>query len=292
MNCAVVFPGQGSQTVGMGQELGSLVYEQLTFADNLLGSKLATLVAEGPQERLNLTINAQPAMFVLNYAYWQQLVAAKVKPLFLAGHSLGELSAYLAAGVFDFAAGLNIVQKRAQLMQKAGEKNPGVMLAVLGLTDAEVKEIANNYGWEIANYNCPGQVVLSLKKAEQEKAAATFSQAGARRVVPLAVSGAFHSSMMKEAAEEFINFLQTVNFHKPHTPVISNVTAKPVTSGEEAKKLLSQQITASVRWTETILYFKSQGVDCIIEAGPGRVLSGLIKRIDNMLTLKHASEFI
>lgn len=292
MPIAVVFPGQGSQKVGMEQELGSLATKLLAQADEVLNCNLSQLVINGPAEALNLTLNAQPALFVLNYAYWQALQAKKVTPAFLAGHSLGELSAYAAAEVYDFLTGLKIVQKRAQLMQAAAEKVPGVMLAVLGLDDKQVQAVSAKFGYEVANYNCPGQVVVSLKKDEQEKASEAFKAAGARKVVPLAVSGAFHCSLMKGAAAEFSAFLETVAFNNPKIPVISNVTARPVNSSLEVKNNLAKQITASVRWTETINYLKSKGVNCIIEGGPSKVLSGLIKRMGSEITVKHGSELL
>lgn len=291
MTVAVVFPGQGSQAVGMGQELGSLVLDQLSKADKILNRSLSKLVINGPLADLSLTVNAQPAIFVLNYAYWLNLSAKGVQPVFFAGHSLGELSAYLSSGVFDFATGLKIVQKRAELMHEAALKYPGVMLAVLGLSDEEVKKICANFNYEVANFNCPGQVVIALKKSEAEKAVSLFKEAGARKVVQLAVSGAFHSSFMQEAAVAFKSFLENITFQEPKTPVISNVTAKPVLYGKEAKDCLAKQITASVLWTDTVAYLKAKGVNCIIEAGPGKVLSGLIKRIDSQINVKHASEW-
>lgn len=291
MSVAVVFPGQGSQTVGMGQELGSLALEQLSIADKILNRSLTKLVESGPLADLNLTINAQPAIFTLNYAYWLSFTAKGVQPAFLAGHSLGEISAYLASGVFDFATGLKVVQKRAELMQEAACKYPGVMLAVLGLSDAEVKKVCTNFGYEVANFNCPGQVVVALKKSEAEKAVSLFKEAGARKVVQLAVSGAFHSSLMQEAGIAFKSFLENITFQELKIPVISNVTARPVISSKEAKDCLAKQITASVLWTDSVAYLKANGVDCIIEVGPGKVLSGLIKRIDSQINVKHASDW-
>jgi [acyl-carrier-protein] S-malonyltransferase len=291
MAVAVVFPGQGSQSVGMEQELGSLALEQLSITDKVLNRSLTKLVKNGPVEDLNLTVNAQPAIFALNYAYWLSLAAKGVQPSFLAGHSLGELSAYLASGVFNFPTGLKVVQKRAELMHEAALKYPGVMLAVLGLSDAEVKKVCAQFGYEVANFNCPGQVVVALKKSDYNKAVSHFKEAGARKVVQLAVSGAFHSTLMQEAAAAFKGFLESVAFQKPKIPVVSNVTAKAVTSAKEAKDCLAKQITASVLWTDSVTYLKANGVNCIIEAGPGKVLSGLVKRIDSQIKVKHASEW-
>lgn len=282
MTQAAVFPGQGSQFIGMGLDLAESypnIIDMFAVAEEISGQPLMEIVSKGPKELLDQTIVCQPAIFTVNYIYWSILKSAGLRFDYVAGHSLGELSACLAAGVFSFEDGLRIVKKRAELMSQAAIETPGGMMAVLGLDDAEVAQIAESLGLQPANYNSPGQVVIAGPAARLNTAPDAFKNAGARKVVRLAVSGAFHSRAMSEAAKSFEEWLQAVDFKEPRIPVIGNAAAKPYLSAEEIKYGLAAQIVSPVRWRECVEYLSQSGASTFIEVGPGRVISGLIKRI-------------
>ena len=287
---AFVFPGQGSQEIGMGKSLAEaypVAAETFKQADEILGFKLSKLAWEGPKEELDDTANTQPALFVHSIAAWQVFkeIFPTIKAEFTAGHSMGELSALAAANSFSFEEGLNLVKKRGELMKQAGEISPGKMAAFLGL-DIETTEkilqetVQDGETLQVANDNCPGQIVVSGSIEAIERVIPSAKEAGAKRAVPLAVSIAAHSELMRHAQHEFTNAIQETQIKEPTTPVIGNVSAKPLTSVEEIKKDLQAQLTSRVRWTETIQYLLEEGVDTFVELGTGNVLCGLIRRIE------------
>lgn len=289
MNIAFIFPGQGSQYIGMGKELVEnfpLAAEIMEKANEILELDLAGLCFNGPAEELNLTENTQPAIYTISYMVTRLLNEEGIYPLLAAGHSLGEYSALAAAGVFSFEEGLRLVRQRGILMNRAVPDNQGSMAAIIGLEDKIVQEICQEVNGicEIANYNSPGQIVISGEREAVEAACQLAEDKGARRTVVLKVSGPFHSSLMKRAAEDFANIIGEIEFKKPAFPVVSNVTADFVEEPEEIKGLLIKQISNSVRWVESIKLIQAQGVNTFIEAGPGKVLRGLLRRIDSSLT--------
>ena len=289
MNIAFIFPGQGSQYIGMGKELVEnfpLAAEIMEKANEILELDLAGLCFNGPAEELNLTENTQPAIYTISYMVTRLLNEEGIYPLLAAGHSLGEYSALAAAGVFSFEEGLRLVRQRGILMNRAVPDNQGSMAAIIGLEDKIVQEICQEVNGicEIANYNSPGQIVISGEREAVEAACQLAEDKGARRTVGLKVSGPFHSSLMKRAAEDFANIIGEIEFKKPAFPVVSNVTANFVEEPEEIKGLLIKQISSSVRWVESIKLIQAQGVNTFIEAGPGKVLRGLLRRIDSSLT--------
>lgn len=289
MNIAFIFPGQGSQYIGMGKELVEnfpLAAEIMEKANEILELDLAGLCFNGPAEELNLTENTQPAIYTISYMVTRLLNEEGIYPLLAAGHSLGEYSALAAAGVFSFEEGLRLVRQRGILMNRAVPDNQGSMAAIIGLEDKIVQEICQEVNGicEIANYNSPGQIVISGEREAVEAACQLAEDKGARRTVGLKVSGPFHSSLMKRAAEDFANIIGEIEFKKPAFPVVSNVTADFVEEPEEIKGLLIKQISSSVRWVESIKLIQAQGVNTFIEAGPGKVLRGLMRRIDSSLT--------
>jgi [acyl-carrier-protein] S-malonyltransferase len=281
---AFVFPGQGSQFVGMGKD----VYENFAAArvvfdaaDNALGFKLSQLCFEGPEEDLRLTVNVQPAIVTFSLALLAVIQAGKnsPKPVFTAGHSLGEYSALAAAGVLSATDAIRLSRQRGALMYQAGIKKPGAMAAVIGLADEVVGQLAAESGVYVANYNCPGQIVISGEAKRIEKAVGLATVHGALKVVPLQVSGAFHTPLMQPAAEGLAQTIAKFTFYTPSSPVIGNVSAMPLISIGGIKDELVQQLTHSVQWQKSIEYLLSQGVETFVEIGPGKVLAGLIKRI-------------
>lgn len=288
MATALLFPGQGSQFVGMGKDLAQafpearLVFEE---ADDLLRISLSRLMWEGPAEELVLTRNAQPALLVHSIAVLRVLGEGTPGLVGMAaGHSLGEFTAYTAAGTLSFVAALKAVRARGELMYAAGVEHPGTMAAVLGLDDSTVADICRQVQ-EMgkvcvpANYNAPGQVVVSGEVAGVEEAMTLARQAGATRVLRLSVSGAFHSPLMAPAREGLRVALENLDFSDPSYPVYSNVTAAPVREGERARALLVEQLTSPVRWAESLRNMVQQGAERFIELGAGSVLSGLAKRV-------------
>lgn len=295
MSRAVIFPGQGSQAVGMEAELleaGSTTRDLWDRIDTVLERPLTKLIAGGPKEALDDTENAQPALFAIDLMYWRAVEERGWSADYFAGHSLGELAACAAAGVFSFEDGLKIVSRRAAFMAEAAVRRPGGMLAVLGLEPEPVGRVCRETGVELANLNSPGQIVVAGDFSGLDAAESVFQEMGAKRVVRLAVSGPFHSSVMAEAAESFSNFLGPLDFNDPEVPIVSNVTARPVATGDEVKANLVRQIESPVRWVESVVSLIDLGVTEFVEAGPGRVLSGLVKRISRAAALRHAGEVV
>ncbi len=287
---ALVFPGQGSQVVGMGRDIAQAypaARETFAEADEVLGFSLSQLCFEGPNEILQDTYNTQPAIFTTSIAILRALQSAgfAVQPVFLAGHSLGEYSALVASGALSFTDGLRLVRERGRLMKLAGERDPGGMAAVLKLDDQAVEEICQQASAEtgrivqIANYNAPGQVVISGHNEALERAIQLAEAAGARRVIRLAVSIASHSPLMASITDEFRQAVWDTPLQRSQITVVGNVTARPLTSVEEIREEMVRQLTSSVRWVESILYMAAHGVGHCIEIGPKDVLTGLISRI-------------
>lgn len=291
-SAALVFPGQGSQEVGMGADLvAAFPPAQATFAlaDDLLGFSLSDLCFHGPAEVLNDTLHTQPALFVMGIALLHVLEEAlgdSFQPACAAGHSLGELTALAAAGAMTFEDGLRLVRERGRLMREASQRAPGAMAAVLGLEADVLVAICDEASAQtgrplvIANDNCPGQIVISGDKPTLELAAPLIERAGAKRVVPLAVSVASHSPLMQSITAEFAQALAATPLLAPRLPVIGNVDAAPLESAEAIRAELGAQLVSTVRWTESVEAMRACGMETFIELGPKDVLSGLIKRID------------
>ena len=295
---AFLYPGQGSQAVGMGLDLienHSFAKETYAQADEILGFSLSKLSFEGPEDQLTLTENAQPAILTYSYIATRLLKKAGITPDFTAGHSLGEFSALLAADMIGFDDALKLVRKRGELMAKADPEGKGGMAAVLGLSDADVEKIcakASETAYvEPVNYNTPGQVVISGLKKGIDVAEPLLEEAGAMRVVRLNVSGAFHSRLMESAAKDFADYLESVTFNKPSCPVISNVTARPEDE-KNVREMLVAQMKSPVQWVKSIQYIKSQGVVEGVEAGYGRVIAGLVRKIDREIKVKNWSKVL
>lgn len=272
-----VFPGQGSQTIGMGEALFPQFPDYVQKANSILGYDIVELCLQDPRSLLGKTNYTQPALYIVNALTWLEK-SAQEKPNYLAGHSLGEYNALFAAGVFDFETGLKLVQKRGELMSQA---MGGGMAAVLGLSSDDIEKVLQDSALtaiSIANYNSFNQTVITGSQQAITDAQPVFENAGATMYIPLNVSGAFHSPFMKPAAESFRTFLQSFTYNPPTIPVIANIDAKPYQSMQIADSL-TKQITHSVLWRQTVEYLLSQGETVFEELGPGRVLSGLIKRI-------------
>lgn len=280
-----LFPGQGSQFVGMGLSLYNQydsVKSVYKTADDVLGYGLSKICFEGPEDVLTKTLNAQPAIYTTSYAAFVALREKfpTVQPDIVAGHSLGEFSALAVAGFFSFEDGLRLVQVRAQAMEKAAAKNPGAMAAILGLDSNLCTEVAQESGAEVANYNSPSQTVLTGKSDAIAKSCIIAEQKGAKRAIPLKVSGAFHSSLMQEAQAELMQDLSKVQVQKLSCAFIPNVSGKPTSNPDEILTLLGRQLVSSVRWTDTMKEFSNQNLTHLLEVGPGKVLKGLAKSCD------------
>jgi [acyl-carrier-protein] S-malonyltransferase len=288
MKVAYVFPGQGSQWAGMGRDLydgfdsARAVFEQV---DEALGFSLSRLCFEGPEDELLQTINTQPAIVTVSLACLKAIDGVNAdnvlpSPVFVAGHSLGEYTALAAAGVLDLATTVYLARERGRLMHEAGLKKPGGMVAVIGLDEASLAGVCKETGTRIANINCPGQLVISGAKENIAKAADLAGERGAYRTIPLAVSGAFHTPLMQSAVDGMAEIIATLSFHDPVIPIVANTTAQPLTTAEMVKAELLNQLCNGIEWQRSIEFMVGEGVSTFVEIGPGKVLSGLIKRID------------
>ena len=287
MSIVTMFPGQGSQSVGMlaeAAEHSPIVQQRFAEASEVLSFDLWQLVQEGPADVLGQTENTQPALLTASVALWEALQAMRAQPVevqAMAGHSLGEYSALVCAGAISFADGVHLVRKRGELMQQAVPSGQGGMAAILGLDDAQVQECCAAVAGVVAaaNYNAPGQVVIAGEKAAVADAIQACKDAGAKRALALDVSGPFHSPLMEPAAEEFSAVLSAIPVRMPTTPVVQNVHARVAVDEQEIRANLVAQLSAPVRWTESIEQLLSDGAEQFIESGPGNVLCGLVKRI-------------
>ena len=288
MRVAYVFPGQGSQWVGMGRDLydnfdsAKAIFEE---ADETLGVPLSRLCFEGPEEELRQTINAQPAILAVSFAclkLFQEVSGSNrlPPPTFVAGHSLGEYTALAATGMLDFATVVYLARERGRLMHEAGLRKSGGMVAIIGLDEALLAEVCDETDTCIANVNCPGQLVISGAVENLPKAVELAKAKGASRTVPLPVSGAFHSPLMQLAVDGMAEIIATLPFHESLVPIIANTTAQPLTIAEQVKAELLRQLCNGVQWQRSIEYMVNNGVSTFIEIGPGKVLTGLIKRIN------------
>ncbi len=282
---AFIFPGQGSQYVGMAQELCNVypeAEELLNKADDILGYKLSDIILNGPEDQLKLTTNTQPALLTVSTICYQLLRKEGIIPDYAAGHSLGEYSALVAAGSLTFEDALRLVSNRGKLMEEATPAGQGSMAAILGLNTEQIEQICSSIDGivEAVNYNCPGQVVIAGEKEKVEEASKLASEAGAKRVVALNVSGPFHSSLMKPAAEKFSNELDKVTFNNPSFPIIANVNAQLIFSSEVIKESLKKQMYNPVLWEMSMRKLIELNVETFVEVGPSKVLSSLMKKID------------
>ncbi len=284
---AFLFPGQGSQSVGMGKDLAdnfSVARETFEEADRALGFSISKLCFEGPEEELRKTVNTQPAILTVSVAALRVLQQAGISFDITAGHSLGEYSALVAAGVLEFADAVRLVNKRGQFMQEAVPLGEGAMAAVMGMEREKVVEICAEVEKEAGavqavNFNCPGQIVIAGKTAAVEKAAAALKAAGAKRAILLPVSAPFHSTLLQPAAEKLASELDQVSFHEPKSPVVANVTGKISTNSAEIKQLLVTQAANPVLWEDCVATVAAYGATVSVEIGPGKVLTGFTKKI-------------
>lgn len=290
---AFVFPGQGSQKVGMGHD----VYEQheqgrevFMQADRALGEPLSELIFTGPESELKLTYHTQPALLTTSIALLTVFREQGIKPDFVAGHSLGEYSALVAAGVMSFADAVRTVKARGEFMEAAVPSGEGAMAAVLGAEQEVLQQCCEEITAagevvQLANLNCPGQIVISGTAAGVQQVVERGKAIGARRVIPLEVSGPFHSSLMKPAAEQLAAVLAEVEMNEPQIPVVANVTARQVTDATHIRQLLAEQVYSPVQWTDSIEWMIGEGVNTFFEIGSGQVLTGLIKKIDRTVNV-------
>lgn len=289
---AWVFPGQGSQEVGMGRDIFDRYSEArdlLCRADEVLDMPLTRLCFEGPEEQLRRTEYQQPAVVAVSLAY---LAAARGKheavatlPACVAGHSLGEYSALMAAGVLNFDDGIRLVRERGRLMQLAGDRNPGTLAAVMGLDESALEEVCQEAGAEICNLNTANQIVIGGEHSAVSRAMDLARARGARKIVPLNVSAAFHSSLMQLAAAGMREAVQALHFQDPVVPIVANCSGEPVRTAEEVQSELIRQVSTAVQWRRSVATMVQAGVSTFVEIGPGKVLSGLIRQIDRSVRL-------
>jgi [acyl-carrier-protein] S-malonyltransferase len=292
MKKAFVFPGQGSQFPGMAKDLyasSTLAKQRLEAANDMLGFRITDIMFDGSEEDLKQTRVTQPAIF-LHSVVTAEVMGPDFRPDMVAGHSLGEFSALVAAGALRFEDGLKLVAARAMAMQRACEINPSTMAAILGLEDEVVEQACREIDGVVvaANYNCPGQLVISGSNEAVQKACELLSSRGAKRALLLPVGGAFHSPLMEPAREELEGAIASTEFKSPICPIYQNVTAAAVTDPAEIKKNLLIQLTAPVRWTQTMQTMLADGATEVVEVGPGKVLQGLFKKIDRALPVRSA----
>ncbi|MEZ4492503.1 MAG: ACP S-malonyltransferase [Dehalococcoidia bacterium] len=292
-----MFPGQGAQSVGMGKEL----YEQFPAArelfdraDEILDFKLSRVIFEGPEDELQQTRNTQPAIAITSLALLRVAFdlnpGLQDRPAYVAGHSLGEYSALVAAGALGFDDAIRLLRTRGQLMQQAGESHPGTMAAILGLDLADCDEVCRESGAEICNINAPGQVVIGGRRDAVARALDYAKARGAAKVIPLSVSGAFHSSLMRPAGDGMVQPIATANFADAMVPVIGNCTARPITEANELRGDLVDHICRPVQWSNTVEWLGDKGITTYIEFGPGRVLTAIIKRMQRKATCINVSD--
>jgi len=293
MKTAYVFPGQGAQFVGMGQDLYNLNEETKALfekANDILGFRITDIMFSGTDEELKQTNVTQPAIF-LHSVILAKALGDSFQPDMVAGHSLGEFSALVAAGALSFEDGLKLVSQRANAMQKACELQPSTMAAILGLEDAVVEEICAKVDEVVvaANYNCPGQLVISGSIEGVDKACALLTEAGAKRALKLNVGGAFHSPLMESAKVELQAAIEATDILSPRCPIYQNIDAKPQTEPAIIKQNLIAQLTGAVRWTQTVQNMLADGASAFVEVGPGNVLQGLVKKVDRQVQTSAAS---
>ncbi len=292
MRTAFIFPGQASQKVGMGLDLyehTQLGKEYFETANDIMGVDLCDIIFNGPEEVLKQTKYTQPSIYVVSVILGKLLLEKGFSPVALAGHSLGEYSAFAVAGAFDFETGLKLVKVRAESMQASGEENAGTMAAIMGVDDKDIQTICDecqDCGVVVpANFNAPGQIVISGSVPAVHAAMEKAKAYGARKVVELNVSGAFHSPLMSSARESLAEMVNSIEIMPSKYPVICNVTATPVTAADEIRQNLVKQLESPVLWSTSIVKMKNLGIEHFIEVGPGRVLQGLARRIDRSLSV-------
>lgn len=293
MKTAYIFPGQGAQFVGMGQDLYNLNEETKSLfeqANDILGFRITDIMFSGTDEDLKQTKVTQPAIF-LHSVILAKALGDSFQPTMVAGHSLGEFSALVAAGALSFEDGLKLVAKRANAMQKACEAQPSTMAAILGLEDETVEKICAQVEDVVvaANYNCPGQLVISGTIEGVDKACVLLTEAGAKRALKLNVGGAFHSPLMEPAKVELQEAIEETEIKSPICPIVQNVDAKPYTDPAQIKANLIAQLTGAVRWTQTVQQMLADGIEAFVEVGPGNVLQGLVKKVDRSVPTSAAA---
>lgn len=282
---AYIFPGQGAQVVGMGANMykaSPAAREVFKTADKVLGFPLTKLIMEGPQEQLDRTVNAQPAILTVSLAYLEaarEMLGELPPASFVAGHSLGEYTSLVSAGTLDMPDAIRLVRRRGELMQQAADRYPGGMAAILGLDEMVVDEVCEETGAKIANINADSQIVISGDRLALARAVDLATARGARKTVILPVAGAFHSTLMWPAREGLAEAIEKLSFDDPSVPVVGNVDAVPLATGREIKEELINQLCHAVQWKRSVQFMAGSGISTFIEFGPGKVLSGLVKRI-------------
>ena len=295
---AFLFPGQGAQAVGMGLDLyqnspaAKAVFDQV---DEALGTPVSRIIFEGPEDELRRTVNAQPGIMAVSLACLKAMEEALGKDgmpsaALVAGHSLGEYTALVAAGVLSIADGARLVRERGRLMQYAADLKEGGMAAIMGMENAALEEVCRDTDTEISNVNTPDQTVISGEKAAVEKAMELATERGARRTVPLVVAGAFHSRLMEPAQEGLAKIVEDLTFNKPAIPIVANCTGLPLTTVEEIKQELTSGLCTCVRWKDSVVNMTQAGITTFYEIGPGRVLSGMVKRISEDAEVTNVSD--